>query len=142
MFHHNKMVKWINITSATENKSEEMMCTYSWTVKYFCWLSFTNAEGGIQGVVANELERDIVVSQFELYSHHSVHFRTNTPEKSIKTPYPFTWSLILHINRWTAASKYSSLNCSLFISFAFRANTLGKRMDTHILQFKVKDYHI
>ena len=42
---------------------------------------------GLHCVVANVLDCDIVVSEFEHQSDYHIHFRTNTPEKGINPRY-------------------------------------------------------
>ena len=41
-----------------------------------------------RGVVANVLDCDILVSEFELQLHHNIHFRTNTLEKGMNPIIP------------------------------------------------------
>ena len=45
-------------------------------------------KGSLPGVVANVLNYDIVISELELQSHYSIHFRTNTRGKHWEPPYP------------------------------------------------------
>ena len=47
---------------------------------FLCWRLF---ESSPRGVVANELDCDIVVSEFEIQLHHYVHFQTNAQEKGM-----------------------------------------------------------
>ena len=47
------------------------------------------------GVAANELDCDVVVSEFELQMRSSVLFRTNTPCKRYEQPYPAAMNLIV-----------------------------------------------
>ena len=42
-----------------------------------------------RGVVANELDSDIIVSEFELQLRCYAHFWTNTFEESMNPSYPF-----------------------------------------------------
>ena len=39
----------------------------------------------LRGAVANVLDNDIVVSEFELQSRYHVHFQSNTPEEKYKS---------------------------------------------------------
>ena len=51
-------------------------------------LSIYLSEGSPRDVVANVLDCDIIVNEFELQSHYHVHIRTNTLGKGMKSVIP------------------------------------------------------
>ena len=56
-----------------------------WYLKYFNCLPIIS-ERSFRRLVAEVLDCDIIVSEFELKSHYYVHFRTKTLEKSMTPP--------------------------------------------------------
>ena len=54
-----------------------------WNLVNFFGVTCDKVWRGSFGIVANLLDGDIVVNEFELQSHYYVHFRTNTLEMAM-----------------------------------------------------------
>ena len=74
-----KQSLWISIPKSTDWQRQE------WQKK--------KKKCGPRGVVVSVLDRDIVVSEFELWSLYYIHFRTNITEKIMNSLYSPSYRL-------------------------------------------------
>ena len=90
------------------------------------------------GLVANMLDYDIIVSEFELQSRYYIHFETHTLRRGMR---PFILPT-MYLRGYSRGIKVKELNCGIVVRefelqslyyVHFRTNTIGKSMNPLIL---------